>query len=364
MTRNAKVIFGGLFVGLALLAGVDLAQAAAKKVTICHRSPDVGGSQTISVAEPALAAHLKHGDQPGPCASGCESNPSSCDDGNACTSDVCLASGQCEHTAVNCDDGNQCTVDSCNSTLGCLNAPAPAGTSCDDGKACTGNDACNGTAACVGSPIAGCCTTNDECNDDDNCTADSCNGNTCSNQPVNCSVSDKCFVGFCNPATGGCDSTPVSCDDSNVCTDDNCDPVFGCSHTPTQNPPEPTEVSCQDGADNDCDGLTDGDDAADCACFTDPPNPPEPGRELTCADGIDNDCDGVTDDSDPDCAAQTICTTPGYLDLLQTPGDGRVSFCHSEDGSLFDFINTSTEECEPHNTLHEFDRFPTTGCDS
>jgi hypothetical protein len=220
-------------------------------------------------------------------------------------------------------------VDSCNSTVGCLNAPAPADTACDDGKACTSGDVCIATT-CVGSPVAGCCTANDECNDNDPCTVDSCNGNACANQPVDCSETNKCLVGFCDPVTGGCGSTTVNCDDSNVCTDDSCDAAIGCFSTPTQ-------------------------------------NPPEPGREVSCQDGVDNDCDGDTDDSDPDCAGQTICTTAanqlGYLDQFQIPDDGKVSFCHSEDGLIYDFINTSNSACLPHVT-HTFDLFPTTQCDN
>ncbi|MCP4657973.1 MAG: hypothetical protein GY856_21400 [bacterium] len=66
-------------------------------------------------------------------------------------------------------------------------------------------------------------------------------------------------------------------------------PGGGC--TPTENP----EVSCSDGVDNDCDGLTDGADP-DCVTCTPTENP-----EVSCSDGVDNDCDGLTDGADPDC---------------------------------------------------------------
>ena len=59
-------------------------------------------------------------------------------------------------------------------------------------------------------------------------------------------------------------------------------------------PTEPTEITCDDGVDNDCDGVTDGDDP-DCQC-----TPSEP-TEVTCNDGLDNDCDGLIDGDDPDC---------------------------------------------------------------
>jgi hypothetical protein len=67
--------------------------------------------------------------------------------------------------------------------------------------------------------------------------------------------------------------------------------TWGDACTPT----EPTEVTCDDGLDNDCDGLIDGVDP-DCAGCT----PTEP-TEVTCNDGLDNDCDGLVDVDDPDC---------------------------------------------------------------
>ena len=53
-----------LVAGLGVLAvpAVDTGAAPGqKKVTICHRG------QTLEVAEPAVEAHLRHGDTLGPC---------------------------------------------------------------------------------------------------------------------------------------------------------------------------------------------------------------------------------------------------------------------------------------------------------
>ena len=75
---------------------------------------------------------------------------------------------------------------------------------------------------------------------------------------------------------------------------------------------EPTEISCGDGADNDCDGLVDCLDP-DCEAVT-----CAPGRvcaagncsgacvasetpEASCGDGADNDCDLNVDCADQDC---------------------------------------------------------------
>jgi hypothetical protein len=73
-------------------------------------------------------------------------------------------------------------------------------------------------------------------------------------------------------------------------------------------PTEPTELTCNDGQDNDCDGFF---DCADTDCAGDPVcgggcTPTEP-TEITCDDGLDNDCDLFIDCADADCAADPFC---------------------------------------------------------
>lgn len=75
-----------------------------------------------------------------------------------------------------------------------------------------------------------------------------------------------------------------------------------------EEPPEENEI-CDDGIDNDDDGLTDCDDSTDCsqdpACSA--PSEPE-----ICNDGIDNDGDGLTDCLDRlDCRQDPACKTGG-----------------------------------------------------
>src|SRR5690606_6921929 len=64
-----------------------------------------------------------------------------CDDGNACTADVCkhLAGYTvCEYSLLKCDDGDDSTVDFCvNPTVGCEHRVANPADLCDDGVACT-----------------------------------------------------------------------------------------------------------------------------------------------------------------------------------------------------------------------------------
>lgn len=86
-----------------------------------------------------------------------------CDDGDACTVDLCTGGG-CQHVPMNCDDQNSCTVDSCASGI-CQHASMD----CDDGDACTVDSCQNG--ACV-HPMR-------SCNDFDPCSVDSCVDGVC-----------------------------------------------------------------------------------------------------------------------------------------------------------------------------------------
>lgn len=45
--------------------------------------------------------------------------PADCDDGNACTEDVCNPGGSCSNPLVSCDDGDACTLDACEPVRGC-----------------------------------------------------------------------------------------------------------------------------------------------------------------------------------------------------------------------------------------------------
>jgi hypothetical protein len=120
----------------------------------------------------------------------CTDNPS-CNDGNACTADVCdlakgtcssspttdacaadadpctldqCQAGQCMHTFdslacdcatdAHCNDDNACTNDHCNAGT-CENTANTA--ACDDGNACTVGDVC-GASACGGTNVCFDCT--------------------------------------------------------------------------------------------------------------------------------------------------------------------------------------------------------------
>lgn len=89
----------------------------------------------------------------------------SCDDGDACTSDVC-ADGVCLFTPAECDDNNLCTTDKCidgectyfeiicNDAIFCTTDDCESGEcifsaySCDDNNLCTA-DSCDGAGGCI-----------------------------------------------------------------------------------------------------------------------------------------------------------------------------------------------------------------------
>ena len=76
---------------------------------------------------------------------------------------------------------------------------------------------------------------------------------------------------------------------------------------------------CDDGVDNDLDGLVDCADP-DCIGF---PNCFE-GDTVTCTDGIDNDNDGATDCADSDCIGIGLCGPEICDDNFDNDGDGFV----------------------------------------
>lgn len=82
--------------------------------------------------------------------------------------------------------------------------------------------------------------------------------------------------------------------------------------------------------------------------------------------------DGTTTAIDPpttptDIPEEDICEKAAALtitlDPFQTPSDGRVYYCHSGSGNSYNYIETDISSCLPHLN-HDYDIFPTTGCDS
>ncbi len=148
---------------------------------------------------------------------GCQNEVIDCDDANACTTDSCDAALGCQNEVVDCDDANACTTDSCDSVLGCQHAMLD----CGDGDACT-TDSCDVSLGCLSLPV--------DCDDADACTTDSCDATLgCQHTAVDCSDGDACTTDSCD-VVSGCQYASVSCDDGNACTEDSCVPSSGCAH--------------------------------------------------------------------------------------------------------------------------------------
>jgi hypothetical protein len=149
--------------------------------------------------------------------------PLDCDDGNACTADTCNPLTGCQNTPVvdgtpcpdaticngdeicaggvcsagtplNCDDGNACTIDVCDPVLGCQYANQPDGSSCADATLCNGDETCVLGVCTPGTPL--------DCDDLNPCTADSCDPILgCQNPALpdgtSCGVGLTCSNGVC-----------------------------------------------------------------------------------------------------------------------------------------------------------------------
>ena len=212
-----------------------------------------------------------------------------CDDGNACTSNDGCEDGSCLGAKTKCDDTNPCTDDSCDAKKGCVYKANVA--PCDDGDPCTLLDKCIG-ALCKAGAAKG-------CDDKESCTVDSCDKSTgkcvfngtpmagavCDADGSVCTVGDACKAGKC--AAG----SAKKCDDSNACTKDGCDTMKGCVHADVTTP-------CDDG-----DACTPVDTCKTGKCV--------PGKSV-CLCKSDGDCvdDGDMCNGVPKCVQQgaaTVC---------------------------------------------------------
>jgi hypothetical protein len=273
--------------------------------------------------------------------------PPDCDDGDACTNDVCDPDLlQCTHTPVTCNDNQECTVDSCDHTLGCVYAPVANGQSCG-----------NPLLACGASCQAGRCTGGVSCNDGNACTADSCDaargcqhtavpdGQACDDHSSltcgdrcqsgacvgsGCDDGDACTNDVCDPDLRQCIHTPVTCNDNQECTADSCDHALGCVYAPLS------------------DGVICGDPLLACGARC------QAGRcsgGVSCDDG--NTCTSDSCDTALGCQHTTLPDGQSCDDHnVQTCGErcqagACVSgSCADSDACTFDSCNTGTGQCQ------------------
>ena len=299
-----------------------------------------------------------------------------CDDGDPCTRwDACV-DGACQGTAYSCDDGVACTHDICDGLGGCENPvrgdacliddvcyddgdPSPTTAcmgcvapisqtdwsaddtlACDDGDACTAGDHCSG-GACAAGPTT-------PCDDDNPCTIDSCTAATgCTHAPASgpcsdgdpCTTGDACAAGTCKAGTG-----TLACGDGNLCTDDSCEAGTGCVNTPNT-------VPCDDGS-----VCTQGDACADGACAG--------GQAVGCDDGnpcTDEGCDPLLgcqtavnsmpcDDGNACTVGDTCAGGKCWAGPDPLPcDDGNVCTDDDCDGTIGCFTTPNPDPCDDGN---------------
>ncbi len=161
-------------------------------------------------------------------------DPPSCKGGSDCVLNVCTnqscSNEFCYYTALkgcclvhgDCNDGNACTDDVCTPDHKCKNSLTPgccaSNGMCNDGKICT-IDICDiapgqEKGTCKFQEKEDCCTTPDDC-EPKTCKLTYCQNGNCIYQPMeDCCVHDE------------------ECDDGDVCTIDKCDNKV-CKHIPS-----------------------------------------------------------------------------------------------------------------------------------
>jgi hypothetical protein len=157
------------------------------------------------------------------------------------------------------------------------------------------------------------CATVADCEDGDTCTFDSCENGMCSYSWIDNDHDGHVYIGCggddcndLNPVVYSghkevCnDGVDNDCNGLTDCLDTRCKGLPDCGCTP-----DPAGENCSNSKDDDCNGLVDCDDpkcigTTGCGCLSS-----ESGK---CDDGVDNDCDSMFDCEDPDCATATVCT--------------------------------------------------------
>ncbi len=296
-------------------------------------APDIGGIG-VDMVETNIFTLMGKLSTLSTCGNGVVEGLEECDDGNAvdgdccsatcqfeaadtsCEANVCVLDGTCDgaglcegdfNDGVTCDDGNVCTTNVCLSGV-CEVLEANLDLACDDGSVCTMNDVCDAEGVCGGEPTTEDLCVGVECGDDGcGVSCGTCAGfDTCDVTTGTCSACEPDCIGL---ACGddGCGGTCGTCAADELCTAGVCEldpsaspppPPPGPSPAPLPPPPPPVEdpnanenlndnVSDGSGKDSDDDGVDDVDD--NC------PTAPNPEQSDVDSDGLGDVCD-LTDD--------------------------------------------------------------------
>lgn len=231
----------------------------------------------------------------------CSSN-SECDDGVFCNGEETCVGGTCQDgTPPNCpDDGLFCNgSEVCDeSSQGCGHSGDP----CDGGTVCNEvNDVCQSDTC----DNDGECEAGEDCK---SCPADCYSGSTAGNDPTDCFKGKA--DGICHPTKDG--SNCPDCISSWCCGDGVCEgeeDSFTCA-VDCGPPPICGDYHCE-GNETPCNCST------DCG----------PSTTENCNDGIDNDCDGVVDCYDSDCSSDPSCNCGEKKSLCNVNSDCCSNRC-------------------------------------
>jgi hypothetical protein len=228
---------------------------------------------------------------------GCTPLPEICDDGvdNDCDAAIDCVDPDCDADPV-CDPGNLIEFPFC---FDGLDNDGDGLFDCEDRADC---DNVSDTSTCG---VGVCATTGSQtCNNgtlNDTCTP---------GDPTEPGMEMTCGDGLDNDCDGLTDASDPDCSVAAACStyadngscnmDPSCEWVGNPKSGSCQDAPQctPAPEICDNGIDDDCDGMADCADTVDCGA--DPVCQCTPEPEI-CNDGIDNDCDGAVDGTDPDC---------------------------------------------------------------
>ncbi len=173
----------------------------------------------------------------------------------------------------------------------------------------------SGGAPAGGGPVGGFgggpsdCVLGQECEDFDACTSNLCDGGQCSfplrDDDQDGAVAVACGGGDCNDLNP--DVFPGHPEDCTDGADNDCNGVSDCFDPACFGEEcgcEPEPEDCTNGEDDDCDTIVDCFDAScagtpECGCL--------PSESGFCQNGFDEDCDGIFDCEDSDCASEPAC---------------------------------------------------------
>jgi hypothetical protein len=273
-----------------------------------------------------------------------------CGGGGTCSNGVCLcaaAGNKPQAVESYCNDGLD---NDCNGLTDCADPSCNNQTCATNGKVCSadaGTCVCGGNGGTVQTTETICNDGADnDCNGKTDCAEPSCdmhpckpNGFTCMGVTCTCTGNGgtpqpagemACSDGFDNDCNGLTDCADPSCAGASCGT--------GCACAMGMK----TETNCGDGMDNDGDGLTDCADpdcsgiacgmngltctTSACRCLVDGGTVQM--MESICNDGLDNDCNGLTDCQESACVGQ-VCGTAG-----QVCGDAGTCLCTGGGGPL------------------------------